>query len=113
MKRSAPFVALERDCKRAAKQLSKTYGFWFRRIYNLAPTDPRFLDATPEQIITDYWAHYYLTRAAAGRDTEEEFEDEDFEVEGHGELDAFPTHLLPNDFEEIDLTTVGDDGAGN
>lgn len=31
--------------------------FAFRRRYSLPPTDPRFLDATDEEIVLDYWAH--------------------------------------------------------
>jgi hypothetical protein len=31
--------------------------FAFRRRYGLPPTDPRFLDATSEDIALDYWAH--------------------------------------------------------
>jgi hypothetical protein len=50
--------------------------FWFRRQYSLAPTDPRFLDATIEDIETDYWAHYYANNPA-----KEELEDDDFDLE--------------------------------
>jgi len=47
--------------------------FWFRRHYNLAPTDPRFLDLTSEQLQVEYWAwHYHLNPPS------EEFEDEEF-----------------------------------
>ena len=48
--------------------------FAFRRRYNLPPTDPRFLDATREEIAADFWAHHY----AENRVTEE-YEDTDFD----------------------------------
>lgn len=37
--------------------LSDTIEFAFRHRYNLPPTDPRFLDATIEMMVVDYWAH--------------------------------------------------------
>ena len=56
--------------------MATTLHFWFRRKYNLAPTDDRFLDATIEQIETDYWAHHYIENPA-----KEESEDDDFDLE--------------------------------
>lgn len=40
--------------------MSESLEFWYRRKFNLAPTDPRFLDATTEQIEAEYWAHHYF-----------------------------------------------------
>jgi hypothetical protein len=37
-----------------------TYEFRFRRRYNLPPTDPRYLNATHEEVVLDYWAHAFL-----------------------------------------------------
>jgi len=51
--------------------------FWFRRKFNLAPTDTRFLDATIEQIETEYWAHHFAESEGSG----EEYDDEDFDLE--------------------------------
>lgn len=56
-----------------------TYQLWFRRKFNLPPTDPRYLNATPEQIVTEFWAHYFEERRLAGKPEEEEFEDETFD----------------------------------
>jgi hypothetical protein len=36
--------------------------WWFRRHYNLAPTDPRYLDMTPEGMEIEYWAHTFTER---------------------------------------------------
>lgn len=36
--------------------------FWFRRKYNLPPTDPRYLDATKEEILIDYYSYLLLER---------------------------------------------------
>ena len=41
-----------------------TIDWWFRRHYNLAPTDPRYLGATREQMWVDYWALEFETRWA-------------------------------------------------
>jgi hypothetical protein len=62
--------------KKAGRALKETLEFWFRKKYNLAPTDPRFLDCTPEQIQTEFWAHQYDT----GKVTEE-FEDYEFDAQ--------------------------------
>ena len=73
--------------------------FAFRRRYNLPPTDPRYLDATPEEVAVDYFAHLFFENpqqtfaedesfdpeAVAAQWAEEDGEDED----------------LPDDFEEI------------
>lgn len=37
--------------------MAGTVEFQFRRRYGLPPTDPRFLDATREEILVDWWAH--------------------------------------------------------
>lgn len=50
--------------------------FAFRRRYNLPPTDPRFLDATREEIAADFWAHHY-----AESNVTEEFEDTEFDAD--------------------------------
>lgn len=44
-------------------------------------TDPRFLDATPEQMITEFWARHYDDLRRSGRADEEEHEDEDFDLD--------------------------------
>lgn len=33
--------------------------FQWRRRYGLPPTDPRFLQATREEILVDWWAHQH------------------------------------------------------
>jgi hypothetical protein len=50
--------------------------FWFRKKYGLPPTDPRFLEATPEQIEEDFWAHHYYDNPTA-----ESHEDPDFDAQ--------------------------------
>lgn len=47
----------------------------------MPPTDPRFLDATAEEIIEDYWANVQADRIAAGKGDEEEIEDDDFDLD--------------------------------
>lgn len=52
--------------------------FWFRHKYRLAPTDPRFLDMTMQQIETEYWAYHYLENPAS-----EEVEDDEFDQDAY------------------------------
>lgn len=77
--------------------MSQSMEFLFRRRYNLAPTDPRFLDATHEDIVTDYWAHHYLANPS-----EEEIEDEDFDMEAYLR-EAEEEAEGEDDFEDVDL----------
>lgn len=49
-----------------------------RRKYGLSPRDPRFLELTPEEVEAEFWAHHYFENAGKG----EEFEDDDFDLEG-------------------------------
>jgi hypothetical protein len=63
----------------------------FRRRYNLAPTDPRYLDATTEDILTDHWANYYCDNPNAV----DEIVDEDFD------LDAVVKQMDDGDWEEL------------
>lgn len=41
------------------RRLAGTPNLWFRRQFNLAPTDSRYLDATPLDILTEMYAHFY------------------------------------------------------
>lgn len=36
--------------------------FWYRRFYNLPPSDPRYLNTTPEEMAVEYWAYKLLER---------------------------------------------------
>lgn len=51
----------------------------------------RYLNATREDIITDYWAHYFAENGIG-----EEFEDDDFEAEKRRLLDEDD-----DDWEEV------------
>lgn len=64
--------------------------FWFRRKYQLAPTDPRFLALTTDEIETEYWAHFYHEN-----DGKDEVEDEDFDLE------AEIARMNSEDWEEV------------
>lgn len=54
--------------------MANTFALWFRQKYNLAPTDPRFLAATPEDIEAEYWAYHYQENKV-----KEQFEDDEFD----------------------------------
>ena len=74
--------------------MAQTAEFWFRRQYNLPPSDPRFLDVTVEEMLTDYWAHHFYNNPKAG---EQEVEDEEFDMQA--ELDRMAEN--PDDWEAI------------
>lgn len=54
---------------------------WFRRTFNLPPTDPRYLHATLDDMLTEYWAHHYDDMIRSGKDPDDEVEDPDFDAE--------------------------------
>lgn len=94
--------SLRRRAREAGEKLASSYEFWFRRKYNLSPRDPRFLEATIEDILTDWWAYRY-----AENPNLEISEDDEFDVEEQlrraeelAEQEA-ATLPLPNDFEDI------------
>lgn len=51
---------LKANARDLGLQLSQTIGFAFRRRYNLPPTDPRWLNATLEDVYLDVWAHAHI-----------------------------------------------------
>lgn len=59
--------------KERGRELAGSLEFWFRRRYQLPPTDPRFLSLTPEDIETEWFAYQYAESGAG-----EEAEDEDY-----------------------------------
>lgn len=84
-----------------------TYGFWFRKKYNLPPNDPRYLELTREQIAAEYWAHQY-----ADKGIQDEVEDDDFdaaaelariEAEAEAEAEAELANIPPEEWELVDL----------
>jgi hypothetical protein len=56
----------------------------------LPPTDPRYLDATTEDILTDHWANWYVEHPNT-----EEVTDEDFD------LAAVVKSMDDGDWEEV------------
>lgn len=85
---------MEWEAKQAARQRHKTIEFWYRRKYSLPVTDERFLDATVEEMLTDYWSHTYYDDPKAL----EEIEDEDFDIDSVAEqIGAAP----PDDWEDM------------
>lgn len=63
------------------RELSKSTPFLFRRIYRLAPTDPRFLDATLEEMELDLIAHTFADNPNAQIATVAETSDFEAEAE--------------------------------
>lgn len=59
--------------------MAGTVEFQFRRRYSLPPTDPRFLDATREEVLVDWWAHQHTDDP--GLRNEVAMDSEDYEAE--------------------------------
>jgi hypothetical protein len=97
----------EADQKKRARQngleMSKTAEFWFRRKYNLPPNDPRFLDLTVEDVLTEYYAHTYFDDPSKAQN---EVVDDDFDVDAElAQINAEAEEELsddPDDWEELD-----------
>lgn len=68
---------MERVAKDSGKRRAQTVEYWYRHHYRMPSSDPRFLDTTVEEMLTDYWAHEYLTNAKAHQD---EVEDDEFDL---------------------------------
>ncbi len=68
--------------------MAETVQFKFRRRYNLPPNDPRFLDATIEEMVVDLWAHAH-TEHPQLRDADETegFEESLAAMEAGGDLE--------------------------
>lgn len=106
--RRTPFAAeLRRRASAAGLDESGTATFQFRRRYNLPPTDPRFLDATMEQVVIDNWAHAHADDPKL-RDERHETADFDEELRAaeaeHGieaESDPEPLPDDPGDFDTL------------
>lgn len=96
--------------------MSQTVEFQFRRRYGLPPNDPRFLDCTREEILTDWWAHQHVDDP--GLRNEVAMDDEDFqaelaamEAEAAGRDDAAPAPSPgddEDDFEPVIEDTYGE-----
>ncbi len=70
--------------------------FKFRRRYNLPPTDPRFLDATIEEMLVDLFAHHY-----ADNPNVDEVADDDFDMAAELAKADAEADGLPDDFEDV------------
>lgn len=87
-----------RTAKARARDLVGTVEFEFRRKYLLTETDPRFLDVTLEDMITDIWAH----RFADDPKSMDEVEDEEFDADDVAAQLGYGDNIeLPDDFEDV------------
>lgn len=94
MTRNALFAAsLYKTAKANGREIAKSIEFWFRRKYNLPPSDPRFLECSIQDMLTDHWAHHFYDNPKA----EEEVVDEDFDIQA--EIDRMAQN--PDDWEPV------------
>jgi hypothetical protein len=88
--RSSPFAETRRrDIKARGRALAGTYELWFREKYCLAPTDPRFLAMTEEDIEAEWWAyHYQNSKASVEFDDDDENAASDYLAQVNAEAEA-------------------------
>lgn len=84
-----------RATKQQGREQSQEIEFWFRRKYSLTKTDPRFLDATVDDMLEDFWAHHFFENPKAL----DEVEDEGFDLEA--EMAALEDGADPEDWETL------------
>lgn len=77
--------------------MAGTVAFWFRRKYLLPPTDPRFLDATLDDMLVDFWAWHY----AEHPDADKEVVDDGFDMAAELAAADAEADDLPDDFEDV------------
>jgi hypothetical protein len=65
------------EAKAEGKIRAKTMEFRYRRRYSLTSNDPRFLDTTREEMLTDLFAHHYFENPKEA----DEVIDEEFDAE--------------------------------
>lgn len=100
--RSALFDVNRRSLARqTGLERHKTYAFWYRKKYNLTSTDPRFLDATIDEIMADYFAHTFFDDPKAA----DEVVDDDFDPARVAEILGIDMpgqdDPLPDDWENL------------
>jgi hypothetical protein len=88
--------------------LSATIEFAYRVRYNLPPTDPRFLDATIEQMAVDFWAwrHWEDPKLRDELVVADGYEDDAAEMEAEAlaketEHQAKIAAVPPEDWEDV------------
>ena len=77
------------------KARHKSYQFWYRKTYNLTSTDPRYLDATLDEMMADYFAHRFFDDPKAAEEVVDDDFDPDDVARQIGAVD------LPDDFEDM------------
>ncbi|HPC58111.1 MAG TPA: hypothetical protein PK689_03845 [Kiritimatiellia bacterium] len=63
--------------KDQARERSRLIETWYRDRYRLPPTDPRFLNLTPAELLLEYWTVHYATQPAGAT----EFDTPDFDAD--------------------------------
>lgn len=82
--------------KDAARQRHDSVEFLYRRKYGLTENDPRFLDLTTEEMLTDLWAHKFADDPKAL----DEVVDDDFDIDSVAAEIGYQGKL-PDDFEDL------------
>ncbi len=84
------------NAKEAARRRYNSIQFQYRRLYSLPENDPRFLDLTTEEMLTDLWTHKFHDDPKAL----EEVEDDDFDEDDVAAQIGY-RGPMPDDFEDL------------
>jgi len=97
---------MEPSAKRQGREMAGSITLWYRRRFNLTPNDPRFLNLTPLEILTEYHAHLYDDLYSQGK-LDGLAEDDDFDLDGElhsinedGDRDASDEYIESGDDEQ-------------
>jgi hypothetical protein len=112
LKAQAKAIVARRDriFQERAWDTISTYDWWFRQQYNLPPTDPRYLNATHDIILEDYWCHELSMRrhrVAEGGGEIKQLDDvlikgESFEEQLERFIESVPEYQLTPELESLE-----------
>lgn len=97
-------LKLAQQAREDGRALVSTMEFWFRRKYNLPPTDPRFLEMTIADIAADYWAHRFTDKPSELNSlVDDSWNEDDIEAEFAAEAEAEAAAALnhPDQWETL------------
>jgi len=89
----SPFASqIKARGRQQGKALSQSLEWWWRNRWGLSATDPRYLEATIEEMAVDYWATRYAAEPSLD---DHEFDNPDFDADVDAMLQA------DEDWEEV------------
>jgi hypothetical protein len=85
-----------------AQQPNERRLWWVRKLYNLPPTDPRYLELTTEQIDLEY-EHFLLDNPELKTAQSQSYSDPDYDETEKNELKKIAQEAQEDDWEEVEF----------